>query len=85
MAHKGFTRQSPGVQATHPLDESKPLKSYFGVNGCETRTKGSIYTRRSLKSIYFPGLAAKHGQELSAGHKGTKQKNAAYTPKVHPH
>lgn len=47
--------------------------------------KGSIYTQRNLKTIHFPGLAAKHGQEFSAGHEGTKQKNAAHTPEVHPH
>lgn len=47
--------------------------------------KGSIYTRRNLKTIYFPGLATKHGQEFSAGHEGTKQKNAAHIPEVHPH
>lgn len=45
--------------------------------------KGSIYT--NLKTIHFPGLTAKHGQELSAGHTRTKQKNAAHTPEVHPH
>lgn len=45
--------------------------------------KGSIYT--NLKTIHFPGLTAKHGQELSAGHMRTKQKNAAHTPEVHPH
>lgn len=47
--------------------------------------KGSIYTRRNLKTIHFPGLTAKHGQEISAGHTRTKQKNAAHTPEVHPH
>lgn len=45
--------------------------------------KGSIYI--NLKTIHFPGLTAKHGQELSAGHTRTKQKNAAHTPEVHPH
>lgn len=45
--------------------------------------KGSIYI--NLKTIHFPGLTAKHGQELSTGHTRTKQKNAAHTPEVHPY
>lgn len=71
------------VSRLHPLDESKPHKNYFGVNGCKTRTKR--FNLHKPKTIHFPGLTAKHGQELSAGHTRTKQKNAAHTPEVHPH
>lgn len=86
MAHKGFIRQSLGVQAT-PTQMNLSHIRIIILESMAVRLgqKGSIYTRRNLKTIYFPGLAAKHGQEFSAGHKGTKQKNAVHTPEVHPH